>query len=174
MNWITDEEEICSLCTSNIVKFKTSNKKEVEKDFLRILRGHNYGGNSRKIYERFCSTLNWDISKVNQFGWQTPLYAKNADTDRTRDVWFIFFANFDQKHLDSVVKGARVVNLIQDNGDTIIEAVDDYIGSSNPADRVVFIKTNSGYEFFGVYKIVQNGTTRIYKRFSDSYPIDFS
>jgi len=171
-NWITDDEEVCATqCTPLSVKRRISNKKNVENDFSRILRGHNYGGNSRKIYEKFCETLNWDKRKADQFGWQTPLYAKNADSDRMRDVWFIFHANYDLNKLDSVVENEHVLNLIQDDGDTIMEAVADYIGSSNPADRIVFIKTNNGYEFSGVYNIIENGTTRVYKRFSNNYPI---
>ena len=138
----------------------------VETDFSHIMRGCVYGGNSRKIYEKFCETLGWDKSKANQFGWQTPLYAANADTDRTNDVWFIFYPNYDAQKLDAVV------DLIQNNGDNIVEVVDDNIGKSNNANRITFVKTNSGYEFFGIYKIVKNGTTRLYQRISDNYPIE--
>lgn len=78
---------------------------------------------------------------------------------------------YDAQRLDSVVDNYHVVNLIQNNGDTIIEVVDDNLGKSNNANRITFVKTNSGYEFFGVYKIVENGTTRRYQRISDNYPI---
>ena len=135
------------------------------------MRGCAYGGNSRTIYEAFCANLGWDSSKADCFGWQKPLYAKNADTDRTRDVWFIFYPNYDAQKLDSVVEDYHVVNLIQNNGDDIIEIVDDNLGKSHNADRITFVKINNSYEFFGVYKIVENGTTRIYKRISDSYPL---
>lgn len=145
--------------------------KKITTDFTHIVRGNVYGTNSRTIYENFCDSLGWDKNKADQFGWQTPLYATNADTNRINDVWFIFYANYDPEKLDSVVGNFHVVNLIQNNGDKIIEVVDDSIGRSNNANRITFIKTHSGYEFFGVYELVQNGTKRIYKRISDSYPL---
>ena len=169
LNYITDDEELCAVCMPQIKV--TSYAKTVETDFSHIMRGCVYGGNSRKIYEKFCGTLGWDKNKANQFGWQTPLYAANADTNKTNDVWFIFYPNYDAQRLDSVVDNYHVVNLIQNNGDTIIEVVDDNLGKSNNANRNTFVKTNSGYEFFGVYKIVENGTTRRYQRISDNYPI---
>jgi hypothetical protein len=168
-NYITDDEELCLIC-SPVIKIK-SNNKAIEKDFSRISRGCVYGGNSRKIYEKFCETLKWDKHKADQFGWQTPLYAMNADTDKTRDVWFIFHANYDVNNLDSVVEDYHVVNLITDNGDRIIEIVDERFGKTNSADRITFVKTSNGYEFFGVYTIIENGTTRVYKRIYDCYPI---
>ncbi|MCL2752011.1 MAG: hypothetical protein FWE62_04555 [Firmicutes bacterium] len=168
-----ENEELCPVCSS---KFKytrpLSIKKKTETDFTKILQGRVYGGNSRKIYEKFCETLAWDKWKVDQFGWQTPLYAKNADTDRKRDIWFIFHANYDPDNLDSVVGDAHVINLITDNGDRIIEVVDERFGKTNPADRITFVKTNNGYEFFGIYTVVKNGTTRVYKRIADNYPMN--
>ena len=146
-------------------------KFSIETDFSQIISGRIYGTNSRKIYEKFCETLAWDKKKANQFGWQTPLYATNADTDRIRDVWFIFHANFDAKNLENVVENGHVVNFIKDNGEEIVETVDESIGSSNDADRITFVKTKSGYEFYGVYRLEQNTTTRIYKRISRNYPI---
>lgn len=103
---------------------------------------------------------------------QKPLYAKNADTTREKDVWFIFYPNYDKNQLDTVVNDFHVVNLIQDEGETIIEIVADEVGASNNADRITFVRTNIGYEFFGVYRIVKNGTVRIYKRIYKKYPID--
>ncbi len=169
LNYITDDDEICSACRPKIKI--TAHAKIVETDFSHIIRGRVYGGNSRKIYEKFCDTLGWDKSKAKQFGWQTPLYAANADTDRVNDVWFIFYPNYDAQRLDTVVDDYHVVNLIQNNGDNIIEVVDDNIGKSNNANRITFVKTSSGYEFFGIYKIIQNGTTRLYQRIYNNYPI---
>ncbi len=99
------------------------------------------------------------------------MYAANADTNRTSGVWFIFYPNYDPQKLDAVVDDYHVVNLIQNNGEKIIEIVDDSIGRSNSANRITFVKTKNGYEFLGVYKIIQNGTTRIYKKISDIYPM---
>lgn len=170
LNYITDDEELCSMC--KIRTRITTHSKTVETDFSHIVRGRIYGGNSRKIYEKFCDTLGWDKNKSNQFGWQTPLYAANADTDRVNDVWFIFYPNYDEKRLDTVVDDYHAVNLIQNNGDKIIEIVDDTIGKTNNANRITFVKTSGGYEFLGVYKIIRNGTTRIYQRIYDNYPIN--
>ena len=100
------------------------------------------------------------------------MYAANADTNRTSDVWFIFYPNYDPQKLDTVVNNYHVVNLIQNSGKEIIEIVDDSIGRSNNANRITFVKTENGYEFFGVYKIIQNGTTRVYQRISDIYPMN--
>lgn len=72
---------------------------------------------------------------------------------------------------NAVVDDYHVVKLIQDNGDTIIEVFDDNIGKSNNTNRITFVKTNSGYEFLGVYKIIKNGTTRLDQRISNNYPI---
>ena len=140
-------------------------------DFSKIERGYIYGTNSRTIYEEFCKTLSWDKNKADQFGWRTPLYATNCDTDRTSDVWFIFYANYDAEKLDNVVDDVHVVNFIQNDGDTIIEIVDDKIGASNNANRITFVRTDKGYEFLGVYKIEKNGTSRLYKRISTVYPV---
>ena len=140
-------------------------------DFSKIERGYIYGTNSRTIYEKFCKTLSWDENKADQFGWRTPLYATNCDTDRTSDVWFIFYANYDAEKLDNVVDDVHVVNFIQNDGDTIIEIVDDKIGASNNANRITFVRTDKGYEFLGVYKIEKNGTSRLYKRISTVYPV---
>lgn len=168
LNYITEDEELCAMCKPKIAI--TSYAKQTETDFFHIVRGRVYGGNSRKIYEKFCETLGWDKSKANQFGWQTPLYATNADTDRTNDVWFIFYPNYDAEKLDTAVADYHVVNLIRNDGDEIIEIVDDEIGESNHANRITFVKTSNGYEFFGVYEIVKNGTARLYRRIYDYYP----
>lgn len=169
LNFISENEELCSAC--NPYKGIVSSVKKVETDFSYILRGRLYGGNSRKIYETFCQTLGWDKSKSNQFGWQTPLYAANADTDRTSNIWFIFYPNYDAQKLDAVVENVHVVNLIQNDGNIILEVVEERFGETNSANRITFVKTNNGYEFMGVYKIIKNGTTRVYQRISDRYPL---
>ena len=170
LNYITGEDEICEVCQreSNVISAQPTS----DMDFTHIVRGHVYGNNSRKIYEKFCDTLGWDREKSNQFGWQTPLYAANADTKRLNDVWFIFYPNYDAEKLNAVVDNHHVVNLIQKDGDVIIETVEEFIGESNDANRITFVKTKKGYEFLGVYSIIQNGTTRIYKRISDNYPLE--
>lgn len=170
LNYIPDNEELCETCKREIGKPLSINK-PTDIDFSHIVGGRIYGTNTRKIYEKFCDTLGFDKTKANHFGILTPLYATNADTDRTRDVWFIFYPNYNIHKLVDVVDDHHAVNLIQNNGDTIIEVVDDTIGKSNNADRITFVKTKYGYEFFGVYKLMINGTTRVYRRISKDYPI---
>lgn len=146
-------------------------KQSITDDFSCIVCGRVYGTNSRMIYEKFCETLAWDKNKAGQFGRQRPLYAANCDTKRENDVWFIFYPNYDKNRLDCVVDDFHVVNLIQNNANEIIEIVDAKFGNSNNAKRITFVKTKFGYEFLGVYELVKNGTTRIYKKTSDNYPI---
>lgn len=174
-NYILENEDYCDICRAELelVTNKTIfHRKKIETDFSRIIRGCVYGTNSRNIYEKFCDTLGWDRNKINQFGFQTPLYATNADTNRKADVWFICYPNYDLQNLDGVVEDCHVLNLIQKNGDIILDAVDEKTGCSNNANRITFVKTENGYEFFGVYKIIQNGTTRVYQRISDIYPMN--
>ena len=170
LNYITDGEEICEICQGELNVMSSQQTTDI--DFSHIVRGCVYGNSSRKIYEKFCDTLGWDRKKSNQFGWQTPLYAANADTKRLNDVWFIFYPNYDAEKLNAVVDNHHVVNLIQNEGDVIIEIVEEFIGESNNANRITFVKTKKGYEFLGVYSIIQNGTTRIYKRISNNYPLE--
>lgn len=174
-NYILENDDYCDICKAEtkIISNKTiTHRKKTETDFSRIIRGCVYGTNSQSIYKEFCNTLGWDRNKINQFGYQTPLYATNADTNRTSDVWFIYYPNYDLQHLDFVVKDSHAINLIQKNGNMILEAVDEKTGRSNNANRITFVKTKNGYEFFGVYKLVENGTTRVYKRISDIYPMN--
>ena len=165
LNYITENEEVCSVCkpknTDSIVT------KSITTDFSHIVRGCIYGNNSRKIYERFCDSLGWDRNK-EVFTYMRLSYAENAD--RVNDVWFIFYPNYDAGQLNNFVNGLYVDNFIQNNGDRIFDVGD--IGKSNNANRITFVKTKNGYEFFGVYKIIESGTTRVYQRISDVYPVE--
>ena len=89
INYILENEDYCDVCKTEmgLISNKTiTNRKRSDVDFSRIIRGCVYGTNSRSIYKEFCNTLGWDRHKINQFGWQKPLYAENADTNRTSDV----------------------------------------------------------------------------------------
>lgn len=83
----------------------------------------------------------------------------------------ICYPNYDPTKLDCVVNDKHVVNIIENNGETITEIVDEHFGMSNNANRITFVKTKNGYEFLGVYAIVKNGTIRHYKRISNIYPM---
>ena len=169
INFIDDSENLCSECSG--IKKTEKNNSLFASDYSQIRKGIVYGSNSRDIYEKFCNTLGWDYSQINKFGRQKPLYATNADTDRKRSVWFIFYANYSDK-IETAVDDLHAVNMIHDNGNAIIEIVSDKLGSTKDKERVVFARVKDGYEFLGVYKVIQNGTTRIYERISDVYPLD--
>ena len=143
-------------------------KKSINYDYSCIICGRVYGTNSRTIYESFCDALGWDRDKISQFGRQgTPLYAENCDSDRKLAVWFISNPKYD----NTDIMQNNHINLIKHNGDEIIEKVAAFIGCSRDTGRITFVKTKYGYEFFGVYKLVKNGTVRIYRRISEIYPI---
>ena len=143
-------------------------KKSTAYNYSCIVRGSVYETNSRTVYESFCDTLKWDRDKISQFGRQgAPLYAENCDTNRELAVWFIS----NPKYGDTDVMQNNHINLIKHNGDEIVEKVAAFIGSSRDTGRITFVKTKQGYEFLGVYKLVKNGTTRIYERVSNTYPI---
>ena len=143
-------------------------KKSITYDYSCIICGRVYGTNSRTIYESFCDALGWDRDKISQFGRQgTPLYAENCDSDRKFAVWFISNPKFN----DAEIFEKNHINLIRNKGERIVEKVAPFIGSSRDTGRITFVKTSAGYVFFGVYKLVQNGTTRIYERISKVYPL---
>ncbi|MBQ8725990.1 MAG: hypothetical protein IJY84_02690 [Clostridia bacterium] len=138
-------------------------------DFTCLQCGLIYGTNAKNIYDECCKNLDWDQSNSKHFGRQKPLYAMSCDTNGN-DVWFICYPNYDKNNLNNVVADKHVVNLIQDNGNKIIEIVENRIGMSHVANRITFVKTKDGYKFLGVYRIVKNGTTREYERVSKFYP----
>ena len=90
INFIDDSENLCSECSG--IKKTEKNNSLFASDYSQIRKGIVYGSNSHDIYEKFCNTLGWDYSQINKFGRQKPLYATNADTDRKRAVWLIFYA----------------------------------------------------------------------------------
>jgi hypothetical protein len=52
--------------------------------------------NSADIYKNGCYVFGWDISQLYKFGAKyRKLLATRADTDRTRDVWFIAHSNLN-------------------------------------------------------------------------------
>lgn len=167
LNYIPENEEICPLCrkkAENDDLVQTNLKKSALVDFSHLTCGHVYGTNSRIIYQKFCKTLGWDKSQISNFGFRRPLYAKNADTKRENDIWFICYPCYN-------INDNHIANLILNDGDDIIEIVSDNLGLSNNANRITFVKTKTGYAFLGVYKLIKNGTKRIYKRISNIYPL---
>ena len=117
--------------------------------------------------------MGFDRTQVGCFGFQTKLYAENADTDSKCDVWFICYPNYDEYKFNNNVKAKNYTNVIKDAGDTIIESFENYyVQKSSRSDTLVFVKTDveKKYVFFGVYKVVENGLKRVYKRISFKYP----
>ncbi len=160
VNYIQGNGTFCKSCQTEIGG----------KDFLKIQRGIVYGTNSCVIYEHFCDALGWDKSKATLFGFKRPLYADNADTYRTSDVWFICYPVYDSEALGNATDKDHI-NYIHSDGEIIEELVPEKVGRAHEANKIVFVKTQYGYEFFGVYKIVKNGILRKFQRISDTYPM---
>ena len=171
-NRIAIEETMCANC---IEKKKVEEMRSpvgaIKTNTPYLVRGRVYGTKAKEIYAELCYVRGWDRSKEGQFGMFKPLYSENCDTNRENDVWFICYPNYSKDGLMNVVPDVHAINIIEDNGDKITEIVAQRIGMSHIANRITFVKTKDGYAFLGVYKIVQNGTTRIYKRISDQYPM---
>lgn len=173
----------------NVRKEKTLKAQSV-RDFSCIFSGLTYGSNSKTIYEGFCRSLGWDISQSGKFGKQgQPLFAEYADSDRTRDIWFLsywnsfvgevkdVFKNVDINSID-VVDSLLAIDYISQDKKTIVEFIEanKWLGVPQNKERVVFAKNKdvNSYEFLGVFELVEcsNDTSiRIYKLKSDVYPI---
>ncbi|MCD8205630.1 MAG: hypothetical protein LUD29_03345 [Clostridia bacterium] len=141
-------------------------------NFDEIKRGHSYGTSSAEIYAKFCSHLNWDKYQISHFGYKKSLFAVNADTDRTRDVWFLFHYN-TVLNPPAVDAAGPSVNFILDSGETIIEKKKTMPWDSYENERIVFVfDKNLGYVFSGVYEYKSSDhDMRLYKRISDVYPV---
>ena len=137
----------------------------------KLICGLTYGTNSSTIYRELVNTMGFDPSKINCFGSRRPLYAVNADTTRNLDVWFICYTNYDyDNEIVNICESLNAVNCICRDGDYIIEVVDEKYGSAHNAQRITFIKNGQGqYEFLGVFVLIENGKSRIYKRVSKTY-----
>lgn len=151
-------------------------KKEVKNmsilDNFEILRNHvEYGSNSKTIFKHLVQIRDFDESKVKFFGSHKPLYAENADDSRKRDVWFICYPNYDQnKAIENCCEDYHVADCICKNGEYIIEVFIDNQSDAHDAERITFVKNKFGqYEFYGVYRLIVNGSSRIYKRISNTY-----
>lgn len=161
-------------------------------DFKSIFSGINYGTNSSVIYSKFCKTLQWDESQSGKFGMQgQPLYAENADTDRTRDVWFISYLNYYNGDVDNILKNAKfeeidatksfsAINFIDIHKKNIVEIITKDKWLNDPKnERITFAKSKESfsYEFLGVFEIesIMNGegiSRRVYRLKSEVYPVD--
>lgn len=162
LNWIKDNETACAVCKPP----KTSIKK--------LTKYIDYGGNSRNIYERFCYELNWDKYQINNFGYQKPLYAKKADAERKRDIWFIFHSNLNT---NSIAENGKHLNIINEAKGFIAEYYEDsHIDTYPLAERIVFAKEkDGGYKFLGVYKAMDPYSReqgRIFIKISDTFPFN--
>ena len=166
LNYIPKNEEYCSICQNNLKTNNSFQSNSIDSaliDFSKLKCGHVYGTNSKLIYQKFCKTLGWDQSQISNFGFRRPLYATNADANKENDIWFICHYGYN-------INNNHIANLILNNGDNIIEIVSNKLGASSNANRITFIKTEEGYVFLGVYKLITNGTKRTFKKISNIYP----
>lgn len=142
----------------------------MESKFKKLFKGKNYGTNCKNIYLDCCHSLNFDSTKQNKFGRWTPCFAHKADTDRTRDVWFIGHSNLT----DSAAESGKHLNKVIE--DKIYEYFSDAADDIYPLnDRLVFVKEkHGGYVFYGIYRPanpLSKEQGRIYNRISNIYPI---
>ena len=161
LNVIAENESLCQVC-----KGGNGGKKEIkQKTYTNLICGRDYGTNSRGIYLDCCNSFGWSISKASEFGVMgAPLYASNCADNGKRDVWFICYLN------KNIVENGKT-NEIYKNGDEIVETVDYKYGKANEAERITFVKKKGGYEFLGVYRLIENGIIRKYERISKYYPL---
>lgn len=132
--------------------------------------GKPCGTNSKNIYLDCCESFGWDKTKQNSFGRQgAKLYSKGA-TPEGYSPWFISHHNLTQ------TKGGSWSNTIE--GDFIYEKWDNYETDlwNDKTERVVFIKLNAEYYFWGVFGFLEikrgedNKYSKVYKRIKRSYP----
>ena len=139
-------------------------------DFSKLICGKVYGTNSGTIYKKCCSadTLNWDIGKSRYFGRQgAPLHAEKCDK-RGNSVWFLSYCIWEKRGIKSS-HNFEHTNEVVGNGEEIIEKASEH-GFATDKVRITFVKTRYGYEFLGVYELVTNGLTRLFKRLNSVYP----
>ncbi|MCD8201191.1 MAG: hypothetical protein LUD47_03885 [Clostridia bacterium] len=143
----------------------------LDKNFSAAIKGHAYGSAAKAVYSKFCDSLGWDADRTGCFGQQKNLFADNADTDRTKDVWFLCHYNFDFDASKIDRKGTST-NTIKEGGRFIYEEVK---GDRDEArsDRIVFVKDGGLYVFYGVYRYngFDDGNRRTFERYSDVYPL---
>ena len=128
------------------------------------------GTNSKEIYTRCCDRFGWDEEKRYLFGSQgRPLYAKGA-TPEGYSAWFISHSNLTNtkggSHTNTIVG-----NFICEHWDKEGEGLWD-----DKTTRAVFVKVDSTYFFYGVYRFCQVDTSsdythiKIYERIAENYP----
>ncbi len=131
--------------------------------------GHYYGTNSKNIYLDCCEWFGWDKIQACNFGRQGALlYAKRA-TPEGYSPWFVTHHNL------TGTKGGEWRNTIVD--DLILEEWDNYDERmwDDKTTRVVFIKINGGYYFYGLYRVDKIELkenfkyTKTYKRIKENY-----
>lgn len=136
--------------------------------------GKECGTNSKAAYLDCCMEFGWDETQKGNFGRQGALlYAKNA-TPEGYSPWFLSHHDLHQ------TKAGIWKNKIRGElGEYIYEEWDSIEGSmwGDISTRVVFLKLNGVYHFFGVYKFdgverENNKYTKKYRRISKQYPID--
>lgn len=158
LNFINDNEDACAVCRPR------------PKPMSKITKYIDLGSNSQKIYDRFCAELNWDKNQRNMFVYGKPLYARNADTERKRDVWFISHSNLT----DSIAESGEHLNMIEEN--FITEYYTNSYKDIYPLnERIVFAKQNGSYKFLGVYAPINPNSKNLERKFkktSNTYPIE--
>lgn len=156
---------------------KTTNRKKINlpEEYIKsktILNlGHFCGTNSKKIYSECCRDFGWNKSQQNNFGRQGALLYAKAATPEGYSPWFLSHHELTQ------TQGGSWSNVI--DGDFIYEKWEDIKPGlfDDNTQRVVFVKLDSKYYFYGVFCVDSTELNeeykyiKKYKRISKSYPI---
>jgi ribosomal protein S27AE len=157
-NIIQDGETLCNVCKGerpHSISVKPGGYAPISS----LRRGTVYGTDARKIYEACCAGLGWNAWKADQFIQKKPFYAKKADS-AGRSVWFIVYPCYKKPDMTN-----ERVNWIKDGGETIIDWHKYWRDYHNDgADKIVFVTTENGWEFSGVYSHF-NGDVGVYISF---------
>lgn len=147
---------------------KNTITKPKSKELLTL--GNECGTNSKVVYLNCCQWFGWDKNQKNNFGMQgTLLYAKKA-TPEGYSPWFISHHNLQQ------TQGGKWSNTIEN--DYIHEewhTADERLWDDKSI-RVVFLKLNGKYYFYGLFEVCSIKQkenfkyVKTYKRIANKYP----
>lgn len=173
INLIKEGEDVCSVCKPSAKQGQASTiPSEYEKKYYSHIEcGKIYGTKAYDSYVKFCHTLNWDWTRRTRFSMFQPLHAECVDTTRERSVWYISNPVFDEV-TDPIHKPNfhKIVNRVLYGGN-IIREESETLPPDPGYDRIIFVRKDGAYVFYGVHKLVKNGSSREYKRFSKVYPV---
>lgn len=113
-----------------------------------LIIGKQYGKVAKQVFLELGALNGWDLSQAYQFEYKRPLYARNADAERKRDIWFICHSNLNNEN--NYISFTHKNTIKQD-------CIEEFYLYSNKDqyplnERIVFAKDSSlNYIFLGIY-----------------------